>query len=37
MKNKLSIATLLAALLLAALWAAHQFNFIGLIKHLHGG
>jgi hypothetical protein len=37
MKNKLSIATLVAALLLAILWAAHQFNFIGFVKHLHGG
>ena len=37
MKSKLSIVTMIAALLLTILWAAHQFNFVGLIKQLHGG
>ena len=37
MKNKLSITILIVVLLLAVLWAAHQFNFIEFIKRMHGG
>lgn len=37
MKYKLTITTLIVALLLAILWSAHHFNFIEFIKRMHGG
>lgn len=37
MKNKLSIAALIAALLLAVFWAVRHLDIVGFTKHLHGG
>ncbi len=37
MKNKLSIAALIAASLIAVLVALHHLDMIGFIKRLHGG
>jgi hypothetical protein len=37
MKNKLSTAALIAALLVAVLIALHHLDMIGFIKRLHGG
>jgi hypothetical protein len=37
MKGKLSIVALIAVLFVAASWAAHRIDFVGLIKRLHGG
>jgi hypothetical protein len=37
MKRKLALATLIAALLAIALWAANHLDLIGMFKRLHGG
>jgi hypothetical protein len=37
MRNKLSVAALIAAFLVVSAWAVHHGNFIGFLKRLHGG
>jgi hypothetical protein len=37
MKNKLAITAVVAALVLALLWAAHHVDAIAFLRQLHGG
>lgn len=37
MRNKVSIAALIAAFLVISAWAVHHTSFIGFFERLHGG
>jgi hypothetical protein len=37
MRGKLSIVTLIAALFVVALWAAHRVDLVSFLKRLHAG
>lgn len=37
MRNRVSIAALIAAFLAVSAWAAHHISLIGFLERLHGG